>query len=109
MPPGISHAPVISVDILPTFAELAGVPGGSIPDVDGVSLAGLLRSGGTEAPQRRPVLALSGISGSRKGGVADNSCQRHPLRALETSGIPRRPSRGTLRPRSGPVTNAESR
>jgi arylsulfatase A-like enzyme len=58
---------VISVDILPTFAELAGVPGGSIPDVDGVSLAGLLRSGGTEAPQRDLFWHFPGYLGAGKG------------------------------------------
>lgn len=67
IPPGISHAPVISVDILPTFAELAGVPRGSMPDVDGVSLAGLLRSGGTEAPQRDLFWHFPGYLGAGKG------------------------------------------
>jgi len=67
IPPGTSNVPVISVDILPTFAELAGVERGRIPDVDGVSLAGLLRSGGTEAPERDLFWHFPGYLGAGRG------------------------------------------
>ncbi len=47
--PGVTKAgskcdtPVLSVDYAPTIAELAGLPPGSLPKVDGRSIAGLLK------------------------------------------------------------------
>jgi arylsulfatase A-like enzyme len=67
IPPATTDVPVISVDMLPTFAELAGITQGSIPDVDGVSLARLLRSGGTEAPERDLFWHFPGYLGAGRG------------------------------------------
>lgn len=52
IPPGTTETPLISVDLLPTLAELAGIPPEKRPPTDGVSLAPLLKSGGTSAPER---------------------------------------------------------
>jgi arylsulfatase A-like enzyme len=47
------HVPVTGQDLLPTFCEWAGVPAATLPrQVEGGSLAGLLREGGTGAIKR---------------------------------------------------------
>jgi N-acetylglucosamine-6-sulfatase len=48
---GTTDALVANIDLAPTIAALAGIPG---PDADGVDLSGLLR--GASAPDRRGVL-----------------------------------------------------
>src|SRR5262249_10916766 len=66
----VCDAPIISVDLFPTFAELAG---GKLPDakghpIDGVSLANCLASGGKAAPKRDAVYwHFPGYLGAGKG------------------------------------------
>jgi arylsulfatase A-like enzyme len=67
IPGGTTDVPIISVDLLPTFAELAGIPREKLPAVDGVSLAGLLRSGGREAPVRDLYWHFPGYLGAGQG------------------------------------------
>lgn len=67
IPSGTTDVPIISVDLLPTFAELAGIPREKLPAVDGVSLAGLLRSGGREAPVRDLYWHFPGYLGAGQG------------------------------------------
>ena len=50
-----SHEPVTSVDYLPTICEAAAVPVPSDRDIDGVSLVGHLRSGGTDPLDREAI------------------------------------------------------
>lgn len=67
IPPGTTDVPVISVDILPTFAEIAGISHEKIPEVDGVSLAGVLRSGGKQVPDRDLFWHFPGYLGAGQG------------------------------------------
>lgn len=51
-PGSVSPAIVHSIDLLPTIAEIAGIPRGSLPgDVDGISLVPVLRG---ESPRAEP-------------------------------------------------------
>ncbi len=49
----VNRTPVTGTDLYPTIAELAGVRAELDPDVEGGSLAGLLRGGEDDAPSRR--------------------------------------------------------
>jgi len=49
----VSRIPVTGLDLLPTFAELAGYKGPLPKNIDGGSLVGLLRSGGAGEVRRR--------------------------------------------------------
>ena len=67
IPPGTSDTPVISVDLLPTFAELAGTPPEQRPSTDGVSLAAFLKSGGTTPLERDLFWHFPGYLGAGPG------------------------------------------
>jgi len=73
-PNSVSRVPVTGLDLLPTFADLAGYRGNLPENIDGGSLAGLLRSGGLgEVRRRRDALIFHQgakrvpISAIRKG------------------------------------------
>lgn len=46
-PGSVCDTPVISMDLFPTFTEIAGIPDGAKTAIDGVSLAPLLKQSGT--------------------------------------------------------------
>lgn len=52
----VSDTPVTSVDIFPTFLELAGIDPPKDREIDGLSLAGHLKSGGESSLQRVDLL-----------------------------------------------------
>ena len=67
IPPGTSDTPVISVDLLPTFAELAGMPPEKRPASDGISLVNFLRSGGKSPLERDLFWHFPGYLGAGPG------------------------------------------
>lgn len=67
IPPGTSDTPVISVDMLPTFADLAGTPAAKRPATDGISLVNFLRSGGKSPLERDLFWHFPGYLGAGPG------------------------------------------
>ncbi|MFM7057193.1 MAG: sulfatase [Planctomycetota bacterium] len=67
IPAGTTSVPLISVDLLPTLADVAGVPGENVPPGDGISLAACLRSGGQDAPVRDLFWHFPGYLGAGQG------------------------------------------
>lgn len=66
VPAGVSSAPVIGVDLLPTLAELAGATPPTDQPLDGVSLASCWKSGGQTVPERDLFWHFPGYLGAGK-------------------------------------------
>jgi arylsulfatase A-like enzyme len=79
IPPGTTETPLISVDLLPTLAELAGTPPEKRPPTDGVSLATLLRSGGTATLERDLFWHFPGYL-----GAGNNTWRTTPVSAIRS-------------------------
>jgi arylsulfatase A-like enzyme len=68
VPVGVSEAPILSVDLLPTLAELAGAKPPAAQPLDGASFARCFRTGGRESPTRDLFWHFPGYLGAGKGG-----------------------------------------
>lgn len=67
IPPGTTDALALTMDVMPTLLELAGVKPPAAPALDGTSLAGLLLRGQPPAP-RTVFWAYGGRAAVRAGG-----------------------------------------
>ena len=67
IPQAVTEAPIISTDLLPTLAELAGAKLPADQPLDGISQVECFTSGGTKAPQRDLFWHFPGYLGAGPG------------------------------------------
>jgi len=79
-PGRVIDTPVSSIDLLPTILEMAGAQSSIPKDVDGVSLAPLLRGG---PPPRRDELFWHYPHYSNQGGVPSGAIRRGDFKLIE--------------------------
>ncbi|MEX2632036.1 MAG: choline-sulfatase [Tistlia sp.] len=89
--PGLVEAPVSQLDLLPTLAELGGVPASALLPIDGESLLGLAGGGKRSAP----VLMEYAAEGSyaplvsiREGQWKFNACRLDPPQLFDLAADP---------------------